>query len=131
MSTAGRRRHRRIKPVPATFDQAMDPVWLTQVLRNVTGGRAISARAHHRSPADHGHQSAVYGAPVGPKAASGAFCLKAFLDADAALARGASVTITEADFYAELAPSLAVRLPACVAHVIDRPQAKASSSCAT
>jgi aminoglycoside/choline kinase family phosphotransferase len=48
------------------------------------------------------------------------FCLKAFLDVDAENARGGVVSIKEADFYAELAPQLSVRVPTCVAAIVDR-----------
>ncbi len=36
------------------------------------------------------------------------------------MTRGAAVTITEADFYEQIAPSLSLRLPVCVAHFVDR-----------
>jgi aminoglycoside/choline kinase family phosphotransferase len=48
------------------------------------------------------------------------FCLKAFLDVDAENARGGSTSILESDFYAELAPKLSVRVPKCVAAIVDR-----------
>jgi aminoglycoside/choline kinase family phosphotransferase len=46
--------------------------------------------------------------------------LKGFLDVDAATAKGGSTTVREADFYAQIAPLVSVRTPACVSAIIDR-----------
>jgi len=51
-----------------------------------------------------------------------ALCLKAFLDVDAQTAKGGAVTITEADFYGELAPALSLRVPVCIVSALDRSQ---------
>ena len=103
--------------IPRTLDQAMDPAWLGRALVLVTNGGAIddveivevlrtmATKVRFRARWSGG---------------GGAFCLKAFLDVDADSARGAAVTITEADFYAQIAPSLPLRLPVCVAHAVDR-----------
>jgi aminoglycoside phosphotransferase (APT) family kinase protein len=110
-----------VVPVPVTFDQAMDRAWLTQVLAPVTGGAAITevqVVEVLRTMATKVRFTVRWG---GPQGGSGAFCLKAFLDVDAEQARGGPVTITEADFYAQIAPSLSVRLPTCVAQVVERP----------
>jgi hypothetical protein len=103
---------------PRTLQQALDPAWLTHALKPVTGGATITAvevvevirtmATKVRFRADWAGGSA-------------ALCLKAFLDVDEATSRGGSTTITEADFYTELAPQLAVRVPACVATITDRP----------
>jgi aminoglycoside phosphotransferase (APT) family kinase protein len=105
--------------VPRTFDQALDPAWLTHALAPVTGGAAVTdVRVVEvlRTMATKVRFTASWDGPGG----GGAFCLKAFLDVDAESARGAAVTITEADFYAEIAPNLPVRLPSCIAHIVDR-----------
>ena len=108
--------------VPVTFDQAMDPVWLTDVLAPVTGGASITevkVVEVLRTMATKVRFTVHWDEP---RSGSAAFCLKAFLDVDpAAAAQGGSVTITESDFYAEIAPALSVRVPDCVAHVVERP----------
>lgn len=107
-------------PIPLTLEQALDPAWLTPVLAPATGGASITAVQVVevlRTMATKVRFTATWD---GPKGGSAAFCLKAFLDVDADSARGAAVTITEADFYTEIAPQLSVRVPTCVAHRLDR-----------
>ena len=105
--------------VPATLDGAMDPDWLTLALEPVGGGasvvdverveviRTVATKVRFavtfegRSTRDH-------------------FCLKGFLDVDEMTARGGSTMIREADFYTFIAPCVDVRVPACVAAVVDR-----------
>jgi len=48
------------------------------------------------------------------------FCLKGLLDVDEMTARGGSTCVLEADFYGKVAPTLDVRVPDCVATVVDR-----------
>jgi aminoglycoside phosphotransferase (APT) family kinase protein len=106
--------------VPRTLDQAQDPVWLTQALTPVTGGAAITDVQIVEVLRTMATKVRFTASWDGPERSGGAFCLKAFLDVDAESARGAAVTITEADFYAKIAPSLSVRVPSCVAHIVDR-----------
>jgi hypothetical protein len=97
--------------------RALDPAWLTQALSPVTGGAPVTAVETVeviRTMATKVRFTASFDGRVE------AFCLKAFLDVDAETARGGAVSIKEADFYAELAPRLAVRVPTCVAAIVDR-----------
>lgn len=103
--------------VPRTLDHAMDPAWLGRVLASVTNGASVDdvqIVEVLRTMATKVRFTARW------SGGAGAFCLKAFLDVDADSARGAAVTITEADFYAQIAPNLSVRLPVCVARAVDR-----------
>jgi hypothetical protein len=103
---------------PSTLTGAMDPVWLTHALKPVTGGaritdvevveviRTMATKVRFRAKWSGGEA---------------ALCLKAFLDVEPELAKGGgATTIAEADFYAQIAPQLDIRVPACVATVTDR-----------
>src|SRR5215469_8896752 len=106
--------------VPRTLDQALDPVWLTGALAPVTDGAPVTSVEVVeviRTVATKVRFAVTLDGTQGRKEA---FCLKGLLDVDAELARGGAVTVLEADFYGQLAPSLAVRVPDCVATVIDR-----------
>lgn len=106
--------------VPQTLDRALDPQWLTPALAALTGGAPVThveSVEVIRTMATKARFVATFeGAPSGGEA----LCLKAFLDVDAENARGGVVSIKEADFYAQLAPRLSVRVPACVAAIVDR-----------
>src|SRR5262245_48404767 len=109
----------RCSSVPRTLDQALDPAWLTGALAPVTNGaRVTSVEVVEviRTVATKVRFAVTLDGADGPQT----YCLKGLLDVDADLARGGVVTVLEADFYGELAPSLAVRVPDCVATVIDR-----------
>src|SRR6185295_7309477 len=103
--------------VPQTLARALDPEWLTQALVPVTGGAVVTAVDTVevlRTMATKVRFTASFdGKTEG-------FCLKAFLDVDAENARGGAVSLKESDFYAELAPRLSVRVPTCVAAIVDR-----------
>ena len=103
--------------VPQTLSRALDPEWLTGALAPVIGGARITnveTVEVLRTMATKVRFTATFdGRTEG-------FCLKAFLDVDADNARGGVVSIREADFYAELAPRLSVRVPTCVAAIVDR-----------
>lgn len=104
-------------PAPRTLEGAMDRAWLSEALAPVTGGAAIERVEIVeviRTMATKVRFVAEWGG------GRGAFCLKAFLDVDEATAKGGATTITEADFYTQIAPGLDVRVPACVATVTDR-----------
>jgi hypothetical protein len=108
--------------VPTTAAEALDPARLSHILAPITGGRAIervTVVEVIRTMATKIRFAARWndGGEV-----VAALCLKAFLDVDAQTAKGGAVTITEADFYGELAPSLGLRVPTCIARVLDRPQ---------
>ena len=103
--------------VPQTLVRALDPDWLTQALSPVTGGAPVTAVDTVevlRTMATKVRFTASFGGKTE------GFCLKAFLDVDAGNAGGGVVSIKEADFYAELAPRLSVRVPTCVAAIVDR-----------
>jgi aminoglycoside phosphotransferase (APT) family kinase protein len=103
--------------VPQTLQRALDPQWLTQALTSVTGGAkltAVDTVEVIRTMATKVRFTASF------DGRTEAFCLKAFLDVDPENARGGVVSIKEADFYAELAPQVAVRVPTCVAAIVDR-----------
>lgn len=106
--------------VPQTLARALDPQWLTPALATLTGGAPVThveSVEVIRTMATKARFVATFeGAPSGGEA----LCLKAFLDVDAENARGGVVSIKEADFYAQLAPRLSVRVPACVAAIVDR-----------
>ena len=106
-------------PVPATLEAALDPQWLARALAHIGGGAAVAEvrtievirtmATKVRFTLRFAGQDRVH-----------ALCLKSFLDiADPRLAGGAT-TVLEADFYSRLAPRLGVRVPRCLAAVVDR-----------
>lgn len=106
--------------VPRTLSQALDPLWLTRALLPVTGGAPITAVETVEVIRTVATKVRFTAAFDGARGGREAFCLKGFLDVDAQMARGGSVTVLEADFYAKLASKLAVRVPDCAATAIDR-----------
>jgi hypothetical protein len=104
-------------PAPRTLGAALDPAWLTPALAPLTGGAAITEVEVVEVIRTMATKVRFVARWPGGEAA---LCLKAFLDVDAATARGGAVTIVEADFYTQLAPRLDLRLPDCVATVTDR-----------
>jgi hypothetical protein len=106
--------------VPRTIDQALDSNWLTHALAPVSCGASVTfveTVEVIRTVATKVRFTVTFDGAEGRKEA---FCLKGLLDVDADLARGGAVTVLEADFYDQLAPSLPVRVPDCAATVIDR-----------
>jgi hypothetical protein len=103
--------------VPQTLVEALDPAWLAAALAPVIGGAAIKAveavevirtmATKLRFRVEH-------------ERGSEAFCLKAFLDADAETALGGPTMIREADFYDQIAPHVQMRLAQCVVKIADR-----------
>jgi len=107
-----------LKP-PRTLAEATDKAWLTQALEPVSGGAAIESVEVVeviRTMATKVRFAVRFAGRV----ESQGFCLKGFLDVDAATAQGGSTTVREADFYAQLAPLVSVRTPICVSSIIDR-----------
>lgn len=105
--------------VPVTLEQAMDPAWLTIALEPVSeGARVVSVERVEviRTVATKVRFAVAFDGIGG----TAHFCLKGFLDVDEATARGGSTMIREADFYARIAPHVDVRVPACVAAIVDR-----------
>jgi aminoglycoside phosphotransferase (APT) family kinase protein len=105
--------------VPATQARALDPEWLTKALAPVSGGAKVTGVEVVeviRTMATKVRFAVTFAGSD----ARHSFCLKAFLDVDAATARGGSTTVKEADFYALIAPHIDVRVPDCIASIIDR-----------
>lgn len=105
--------------VATTLDQALDPRWLSAALAGISGGRAVAAvdvvevlrtmATKVRFTLRFARDDSVH-----------AFCLKSFLDVENPAASGGATTVLEADFYQQVAPHVAVRVPSLVAAVIDR-----------
>jgi aminoglycoside phosphotransferase (APT) family kinase protein len=103
--------------VPSTAAQAMTPEWLTGALSPLTGGAPVTEVKIVETIKVMATKIRFIAAWEGGEAA---LCLKAFLDLDEQTARAGIVGIVEADFYTRIAPSLGVRVPACVATAVDR-----------
>ncbi|TCM19547.1 phosphotransferase family enzyme [Novosphingobium sp. PhB165] len=106
-------------PVPATLAEALDPQWLAPVLAHLSGDRAIVAVETVeviRTVAT----KVRFAVQFEGEGEAQRFCLKGLLDVDAATARGGPTCVLEADFYNRLAPVLDLRVPPCVATVVDR-----------
>jgi hypothetical protein len=106
--------------VPRTLEHALDPHWLTQALAPVTGGATITAVETVEVIRTVATKVRFTVSFDGARDGREAFCLKGLLDVDDNLARGGAVTVLESDFYGKLAARLPVRVPDCVAAVIDR-----------
>ncbi len=106
--------------VPRTLAEALDPNWLTRALAPATGGAAVTSVETVEVIRTVATKVRFTVTLDNAQAHKQAFCLKGLLDVDADLARGGVVTVLEADFYNQLAPLVAVRVPDCVATVVDR-----------
>lgn len=105
--------------VPTTLDAAMDPVWLAKALAGIGGGAPVVEVKQvnlQRTMATKVRFTVRFADSdvVHP------FCLKAFLDVEGGASAGGVTTVLEADFYAKVAPHVNVRVPHCVASIIDR-----------
>lgn len=100
--------------IPLTLEEALDPRWLSGVLgigvesvEPVEVIRTVATKVRFLAqPAD--------GSPAL------ALCLKGLLDADEHTRRGGPTMVKEADFYTRIADQVDVRVPHCVAPVVDR-----------
>lgn len=104
--------------VPATLDQALDPRWLEGALAGAAAGRAI--RSVEQVELIRTVATKVRFAVTFEDGEVRGFCLKGLLDVDAMTARGGPTCVLEAEFYNKVAPQVSVRVPECVATVIDR-----------
>lgn len=105
--------------VPTTLEAALDPAWLARALAEIGGGAPVvevkqvevlrTMATKVRFTVRFADSDAVH-----------AFCLKGFLDVEGGAAHGGATTVLEADFYAKVAPHVNVRVPTCVAAIIDR-----------
>lgn len=101
-------------PIPFTLEQALDPRWLSSVLGQEIAGvelveviRTVATKVRFTAqPADG--SAALH------------LCLKGLLDADEHTRRGGPTMVKEADFYSHIAPQVDLRVPHCVAPVVDR-----------
>jgi hypothetical protein len=103
--------------VPRTAERALDPEWLGQALASLTGGAPIEAVEqveYIRTVATKIRFTARWGGETH------AFCIKGLLDVDEMTARGGPTMLLEADFYGKVAATVDVRVPTCVAAVVDR-----------
>jgi hypothetical protein len=104
--------------VPTTLEAALDPAWLSKALASVSNGskvKEVEVLEVIRTVA-----TKVRFAVTFEDAPRQAFCLKGFLDVDAATAMGGTTTVLEADFYRDIAARVKLRAPPCVATIIDR-----------
>jgi hypothetical protein len=108
-----------LKP-PRTLEQALDKAWLTSALMPVSGGAAVSSVEVVEIIRTMATKVRFVVRFEGAPEELQAFCLKGFLDVDAATAKGGATTVREADFYKEIAPLISVQTPTCVSAVIDR-----------
>ncbi|HEX7750965.1 MAG TPA: aminoglycoside phosphotransferase family protein, partial [Novosphingobium sp.] len=105
--------------VPTTLDAALEPGWLAQALKGVGGGRAVAEVAVVeviRTMATKVRFTVRFDGSDEVHA----FCLKGFLDVGDAASQGGATTVLEADFYDRVAPHVGVRVPECIAAIIDR-----------
>ena len=100
--------------VPATLEAALDPEWLSQAL----GSRVTSVEQVEliKTVATKVRFAVTFESSDEKQA----FCLKGLLDVDEMTARGGPTCVLEADFYCKVAPTVDVRVPECVAAVVDR-----------
>jgi aminoglycoside phosphotransferase (APT) family kinase protein len=99
--------------IPQTTAQALDPAWLGQALgRDVAAVevvetiKTVATKIRFRVDFAGGGE--------------GAYCIKGLLDVDEMTARGGPTMVREADFYGQVAAHVDVRVPVCVAPLIDR-----------
>jgi aminoglycoside/choline kinase family phosphotransferase len=107
-----------LKPA-RTLKEATDRDWLTQALKPVSGGAAVQTLEVVEVIKTMATKVRFAVQFAGSDESRG-FCLKGFLDVDAATAKGGATTVREADFYAHVAPLVSVRTPTCVSSIIDR-----------
>lgn len=105
--------------VPATLDGVLDPAWLTKALASVSGGGAVTSVETVEVIKTVATKVRFAVTFEGSDERHG-FCIKGLLDVDEMTARGGPTCVLEADFYCKVAPTVNVRVPECVAAVIDR-----------
>jgi len=107
------------RELPRTLEQALDPAWLTEALAPVSGGARVTEVEKVevlRTMATKVRFKARY-----EDGATGSYCLKAFLDMEAADGnRANTASVRESDFYNVIAPKVSVRVPECVTAPVDR-----------
>jgi hypothetical protein len=104
------------RELPRTLEGALDPAWLSDALAPVSGGARVAE-------VEVVELIQVNATKVRFKAryesgATGAYCLKAFLDQPEK--RPNSASVREANFYTELSSKISVRAPTLVAAPMER-----------
>lgn len=105
--------------VPATLEEALDPVWLGQALADLSAGKAI-AQVEQVEVIRTVATKVRFAVAFEGETRKRHFCLKGLLDVDQMTARGGPTCVLEADFYGKVAPVIDARVPEAVATVIDR-----------
>lgn len=105
--------------VPTTLEAALDPVWLAQALKEISGGQAVT-EVNVVEVIRTMATKVRFTVRFDGSDELHAFCLKGFLDVGDAASQGGATTVLEADFYAKIAPQVGVRVPECIAAIIDR-----------
>lgn len=104
--------------VPATLAEALDAGWLESALATMVGARRIT-RVEQVEVIRTVATKVRFAVTFDDGEMQG-FCLKGLLDVDAMTARGGPTCVLEAEFYNRIAPIIDVRVPECVATVIDQ-----------
>lgn len=105
--------------VPTTLEAALEPDWLAQALKEIGSGRTVTEVAVVEVIRTMATKVRFTVRFEGSDELH-AFCLKGFLDVGDAASQGGATTVLEADFYDKIAPKVGVRVPECVAAIIDR-----------
>jgi hypothetical protein len=105
--------------VPETLGEAVDPAWLSVALKDLSGGAAVTSVATAELIKTVASKARIVVEFEGAAGKPHHYCLKAFLDQpDPDM--GGTTTIREADFYADIAPRLSMRLPHVPCVIVDR-----------
>src|SRR5688572_27973290 len=105
--------------VPTTLEAALEPGCLAQALKGIGGGRAVTEVTVVeviRTMATKVRFTLRFDGSDELHA----FCLNGFLDVGDAASQGGATPVLEADFYDKISPHVGVRVPECVAAIIDR-----------
>lgn len=111
-------------PVPATLEEALDPVWLTGALESVGQGASVSS-VEKVEVIKTVATKVRFAVTFDGNPEKHAFCIKGLLDVDEMTARGGPTCVLEADFYCKVAPTVDIQVPDCVSAVIDREKQQA------
>jgi len=98
--------------VPLTFDEAMDPRWLSQALASLTGGAPVTGVEVVEKIVTVATKVRFR---VEWEGGSASLCLKSYLDRPLS----GNNRAVEEEFYRQIAPHLPVRLPDCLITLID------------
>lgn len=102
--------------IPATLEEAIDPVWLTAALAPMSGGRAVESVKLAEVIRTMASKVRIRVRFEGD-ATDHNYCLKAFLGEPGL--GGGQTTIREGKFYTDIAPHTTMRLPRVPAVILD------------